>query len=591
MSGRFIDLDQIPRVFSCTKDRVNQLIAQGKIHPIGTTRKTTRVRAGKPHRFTVQICRASRQEVQQALDEYRAWANQGEGLTNAEMWAALGISRTLWDGYKVKCDPLGGDPLPPPTEGRRDGRKVDLWPTSIRDQILAVFEDAKKGHVVISGLALLSTTRAVKRVQEARSSFCANSLYAYRNDRCPILGDRKFKAHELRLLPGKGLPELWWEEKDIEDLVRTLTALKEGRYVLDNGQERFTRKGAAKHAKHNVRTIDARRDEGLLEGESVPCWRGPRRKTKIYTEAELEEAEDKAQELSEGRYEGGNRVNVAFVAEHFGINKRFALALIKETSKRANEIAEEERRTAPDKPTTKERLGHNPKTKRRGHRPEHTILFTGVPLLREARRAELKLDEKYKSWKDTGKIAEHFDLTRPVELKALSQALPLMRAADPECCIWRTREKHGRLRRRWAYDPCRIERLLDGKTFAEYFAANKKDKTGQNANQPTGNTLLRLTAMERMASAARVTHPAADPTPARPPKSEKEPKANARRGRKKGHTQDWLDREKKLIEAWKVRQFGTKKARYAREFGFHRPDASRLINTYEARKRRKNSAP
>jgi hypothetical protein len=44
-----------------------------------------------------------------------------------------------------------------------------------------------------------------------------------------------------------------------------------------------------------------------------------------------------------------------------------------------------------------------------------------------------------------------------------------------------------------------------------------------------------------------------------------------------------------MIEAWEAKQFGKNKARYAREFNFHRPDVSRIINEHEKKKCRNNS--
>jgi hypothetical protein len=78
-------------------------------------------------------------------------------------------------------------------------------------------------------------------------------------------------------------------------------------------------------------------------------------------------------------------------------------------------------------------------------------------------------------------------------------------------------------------------------------------------------------------------------TEAREPEEQPRPKRPKRRGRSKGHTHEWKDRRDAMLKDWDAELFGDNKAAAARAYGFHRPDASKIIKEHEQRKRRNNS--
>jgi hypothetical protein len=61
-----------------------------------------------------------------------------------------------------------------------------------------------------------------------------------------------------------------------------------------------------------------------------------------------------------------------------------------------------------------------------------------------------------------------------------------------------------------------------------------------------------------------------------------------RHGRPRGKTDEWLKREREMLEAWDRGEYATK-AEAGRAHNFHRPDATKIINAHEAAKRRKKA--
>jgi hypothetical protein len=73
----------------------------------------------------------------------------------------------------------------------------------------------------------------------------------------------------------------------------------------------------------------------------------------------------------------------------------------------------------------------------------------------------------------------------------------------------------------------------------------------------------------------------AEPSPSATRASTATPQRRGRRGRPPGKTEKVASRVQALLEAWDLQRFGPVKARYGREFGICRQDATTIINGHE----------
>jgi hypothetical protein len=444
MAEQFIDLDKVPEQFNCSRDRLSQLIAKGAVQVFPAKRKIMRTRGGQAHETTVTIGRVSRARLREALKEHEAWAEQGEGLTNAEMKQALGICQTLWDHYKVECDPLGGNPIKPTGKGRRNGRKVDLFTPAIRDAILTVYRDAKEGRVVIKDIAYLSTTKALDTLREKLRD--VQPQLAYRTLAA------KLTPKKWQLLPGRGLPEFWWVESEVLAYADELIALKNGRYVTGNGTL-FTANAGGKQVGLSGNTISTLRKEGLIESESVPNRRGPGRTRKVYTLTALREAKRISQTPRAKAYDNGTRINLRAMAALLAANVRWVTNFVAHLDDMAKLILRPEPR------------------EQRGQAPETTVLKAGVRRLKKDRLAALKEAKALKraGWGTANDVAR----VCPRSGEVLAPIFEKLRESGSQCAreaLWPVplgpkNRKHAavglieeRLRRLWIFN---IEKAKD----------------------------------------------------------------------------------------------------------------------------------
>ena len=80
-------------------------------------------------------------------------------------------------------------------------------------------------------------------------------------------------------------------------------------------------------------------------------------------------------------------------------------------------------------------------------------------------------------------------------------------------------------------------------------------------------------------------HANAEATAGQTQPSHLKPTVQPKRGRPPGSVDsDVQERKRLMLEAWERQDYGDNKARYARQFNFHRQDASKIINSFEAKK-------
>jgi hypothetical protein len=400
MAQQLMDLDKVPQAFNRSRDLISRLIAEGEIVTYPAKRRTLRMRGGSTHRTTVDISRVSKKQVREALAAYDAGASEGEGLTNAEMKQALGISQTLWDRFKVKCDPLGGDPVRLSEQGRRDGRKVDLFAPAIRDAILAVFRAAKEGRVVIKKIAYLSTTRALDELRKVLPRCCYTTLA------------ERLMPEKWRLLPGRGVPEFWWVESEISAFAEELRALKEGKYT-EGDSTVYTSRAAGQIVNRSRNTITSWVQQGLLEPVELTNRRGPGRKRNCYTREALEEAKRIAETPNAETYDDGQEINLAIMARLLGATLRWTTNFVAHADSH-----------------TKAMLQPKPKP-RRGQKPTTAVLKSGVLRLKRERKAAIREAKALKraGWGTASDVAQ----VCPRSGTVLARVFETLRANGSEC--------------------------------------------------------------------------------------------------------------------------------------------------------------
>jgi len=145
-------------------------------------------------------------------------AKKTQFMSRREVLKTLCISRhTLVQLYRVRCDPLNGEPLTPTLGNDPDSDKdIEQYDSAVVAKLKMALDDAeRKGRwIAADGRAWINTKRLLKELRQVKRGLTDMTVVNWRDNGCSHLEGKKLTA-ELKALDRSGRRKMWHLEMDI----------------------------------------------------------------------------------------------------------------------------------------------------------------------------------------------------------------------------------------------------------------------------------------------------------------------------------------------------------------------------------------